>query len=145
MHRYGVARRSPPSNRDDLILPEIAIDFRTLLLPSRQPTTDWLFVLNEPNIKPVVRLGEPSRAVLEKHLRPMIMSQLKSREPHTLAERKKHAPFCRAGFPTHMPVLAISEALGLQWRSQGAFVPGSIDPLDELEQRTSSIRGVHAP
>ena len=89
--------------------------------------------LNEPNIEPVIRLAVPARAALEQHLRPMIMSQLEFREPHPFAERKKHAPFCRAGFPTDMPVLAIPKPLGLLRRPQRAFVSRVRDPLDEVE------------
>jgi hypothetical protein len=116
MHRHGDARRSLPSKRDDLILPEIAIDFRAMLLPSRQTTTDWLLILNEPNIEPMMRLRVPASPALEKHLWPMIMSQLEFREPHTFAERKKHSPFDRASLPTDAPILPIPLLRSFLWR-----------------------------
>ena len=64
----------------------------------------------KPISKRPMRLGVPAVSALEKHFRPMVVTQIEFREPHAFAERQKNAPFDRAGFPTDTPAWAVSPA-----------------------------------
>src|SRR5262249_53788301 len=88
---------------------------------------------------PIIRLRVPSISAQEEDLRPVVVSQLVLREPHTLAHRQEHAPLHRTGFPAHPPPPRVSQCLGLVRRPDRAFLAGLEVPLEEVIQR---LRGV---
>jgi len=74
----------------------------------------------------------------------MVAIDLQFREPHTLPERQKYAPFRRAGLPTDTPEWPITSLHGLLWRPQGAFFPYSIMLLNEVIKGTRRACGVRS-
>jgi hypothetical protein len=94
---------------------------------SRSPLakeSELLSILDEPGIKPVIRLRVPAVAALEQDLGSMIVAQLELRQAHALAKRQQHPPLDRSGLPANPPAAAVAPRLGLLGRPQRALVAG---------------------